>query len=114
MKKDPTTVAEAMETVEVEAVSGKITFDAEHNPIKSAAILHVKDGQILFEASVAPAAPPTGGGPVNATEVLPTLAYRESFNRFNFGEGAAISVIMLAMLFVVALLYIRTTSEEVM
>src|SRR5690606_16741380 len=24
----------------------------------------------------------TGGGPVNATEVLPTLAYRESFNRF--------------------------------
>lgn len=56
----------------------------------------------------------TGGGPVNATEVLPTLAYRESFNRFNFGEGAAISVIMLAMLFVVALLYIRTTSEEVM
>ncbi len=56
----------------------------------------------------------TGGGPVNATEVLPTLAYRESFNRFNFGEGAAISVIMLAMLLVVALLYIRTTSEEVM
>jgi multiple sugar transport system permease protein len=56
----------------------------------------------------------TGGGPVNATEVLPTLAYRESFNRFNFGEGAAISVIMLAMLLVVALLYVRTTSEEAM
>jgi len=56
----------------------------------------------------------TGGGPVNATEVLPTLAYRESFNRFNFGEGAAISVIMLGMLFVIALLYIRTTAEEVM
>lgn len=54
----------------------------------------------------------TGGGPVNATEVLPTLAYRESFNRFNFGEGAAISVIMLGMLLIVALFYVRTTKEE--
>ncbi|WP_162909308.1 carbohydrate ABC transporter permease [Aggregatilinea lenta] len=56
----------------------------------------------------------TGGGPVNATEVLPTLAYRDSFNRFNFGEGAAISVIMLCMLCVVALFYVRTTNDEVM
>lgn len=56
----------------------------------------------------------TGGGPVNATEVLPTLAYRESFNRFNFGEGAAISVIMLGMLLVVAVFYVRTTNEEEM
>jgi len=54
----------------------------------------------------------TGGGPVNATEVLPTLAYRESFNRFNFGEGAAISVIMLGILLIVALFYVRTTKEE--
>jgi len=54
----------------------------------------------------------TGGGPVNATEVLPTLAYRESFIRFNFGEGAAISVIMLCILLVVAVFYVRTTNEE--
>jgi branched-chain amino acid transport system substrate-binding protein len=51
---DATAVAEVMADIEVEAVSGKITFDAQHNPIKSAAILHVKDGQILFEASVSP------------------------------------------------------------
>jgi branched-chain amino acid transport system substrate-binding protein len=51
---DPTAVAKTMEGISVEAVSGKITFDAQHNPIKSAAILHVKDGKILFEASVAP------------------------------------------------------------
>ena len=56
----------------------------------------------------------TGGGPVNATEVLPTLAYRNTFERFNFGQGAAISVIMLVILLVVSLLYVRTTSEEVM
>jgi branched-chain amino acid transport system substrate-binding protein len=51
---DPTVVAKTMEGITVEAVSGQITFDAQHNPIKSAAILHVKDGKILFEASVAP------------------------------------------------------------
>jgi len=56
----------------------------------------------------------TGGGPVNATEVLPTLAYRETFERFNFGEGAAVSVVMLLILLAVSLLYVRTTSEEVM
>jgi hypothetical protein len=31
-----------------------ITFDANHNPIKSAAILHVTGGAVKFEASVAP------------------------------------------------------------
>ena len=43
-----------METIAVDAVSGRITFDPQHNPIKSAAILHIKDGEVLFEASVAP------------------------------------------------------------
>jgi len=61
---DPTAVAQAMEDIEVEAVSGLITFDEQHNPIKSAAILHVVDGEILFEASVAPAAPPVSGEPI--------------------------------------------------
>jgi len=51
---DPTAVAKAMETLKFEAVSGTITFDQYHNPIKNAAILHVKDGKIVFEASVAP------------------------------------------------------------
>lgn len=54
----------------------------------------------------------TQGGPVNATEVLPTLAYRETFNRFDFGGGAAISLIMLGILFFIALLYVRTTASE--
>jgi branched-chain amino acid transport system substrate-binding protein len=51
---DPTAVAKAMERIAYMAVSGLITFDDQHNPIKSAAILHVVDGEILFEASVAP------------------------------------------------------------
>ncbi|MDP2964569.1 MAG: ABC transporter substrate-binding protein [Pelolinea sp.] len=53
-KDDPTAVAAAMEGLSYEAVSGKVTFDAQHNPIKSAVVLQVKDGAINFIASVAP------------------------------------------------------------
>lgn len=51
---DPAVVKDAMAAIEHEAVSGKITFDAQHNPIKAAAVLQVKDGQIVFVESVAP------------------------------------------------------------
>lgn len=51
---DPAKVAEAMAGIEWEAVSGKVTFDDHHNPIKSAAVLQVKDGKVSFAASVAP------------------------------------------------------------
>ncbi len=51
---DATKVAEAMAAIEWEGVSGKVTFDEQHNPIKSAAVLQVKDGKVSFVASVAP------------------------------------------------------------
>ena len=51
---DATKVAEAMEKLEIEAVSGKITFDAQHNPIKSATILAVTKDGIKFHSVVAP------------------------------------------------------------
>jgi branched-chain amino acid transport system substrate-binding protein len=53
-KDDSVAVAAAMEAIEYEAVSGKVTFDAQHNPIKSAVVLQVKDGAVNFVASVAP------------------------------------------------------------
>jgi branched-chain amino acid transport system substrate-binding protein len=51
---DPTAVAAAMESLSWDGVSGTITFDAQHNPIKSAAVIHVKDGVKTFVESVAP------------------------------------------------------------
>ncbi len=54
----------------------------------------------------------TKGGPGTATEVLPTLAYRLSFINFNFGESAAISVFILAILFGAAVLYLKFTLNE--
>jgi len=49
----------------------------------------------------------TKGGPADATEVLPTFAYRLSFISFNFGQSAAVSVIILAILLVAAVIYLK-------
>jgi multiple sugar transport system permease protein len=54
----------------------------------------------------------TKGGPGTATEVLPTLAYRLSFINFNFGQSAAISVFILAILLGAAVLYLKFTLSE--
>lgn len=57
----------------------------------------------------------TAGGPVNATEVLSTLAYKLSFDQFNFSQGAAASNILFVILFIVSLIYLRMVrSDEVM
>ena len=49
----------------------------------------------------------TKGGPGNATEVLPTFAYRLAFVLFDFGRSAAVAVIMLLILLVAAIAYLR-------
>lgn len=54
----------------------------------------------------------TGGGPVDATEVLSTYSYKLSFQLFHFGEGAAVANVLFVCLFIVALFYLRTTSKE--
>jgi len=56
----------------------------------------------------------TKGGPGNATEVLPTFAYRKSFINFQFGQSSATSVVILAVLFVIALFYVRNAVTETM
>lgn len=54
----------------------------------------------------------TGGGPVNATNVLPIHAYRLSFSFFNFGQGAAATFILLLILAAIILLYLRLVGRE--
>jgi branched-chain amino acid transport system substrate-binding protein len=53
-KDDPTVVKDALASLEWEGVSGKITFDSQHNPIKAAAVLGVSGGKVNFVESVAP------------------------------------------------------------
>ena len=54
----------------------------------------------------------TGGGPVDATEVLSTYSYKLSFELFHFGEGAATANVLFVCLFLVALVYLRTISAD--
>lgn len=54
----------------------------------------------------------TGGGPVDATEVMSTYSYKLSFQMFHFGEGAAVANVLFVCLFCVALLYLKTISKD--
>jgi multiple sugar transport system permease protein len=54
----------------------------------------------------------TQGGPLDASNVLPLFSYQSSFQRFQFGIGAAIGTFAFVIVFIVALLYVRTTNKE--
>jgi len=51
---DPVKVRDALAGINFEGVAGKITFNEEGDPIKTAAINHVVDGQMQFVKFVAP------------------------------------------------------------
>jgi multiple sugar transport system permease protein len=55
----------------------------------------------------------TGGGPANATQTLATQSYERSFIDFKFGEGAALSNILIAISFLFAIFYLRSTRRAV-
>jgi branched-chain amino acid transport system substrate-binding protein len=51
---DATKAKDAMAAIKFQGVSGNITYDAQHNPVKSAVILQVKDGKVVFNSVVNP------------------------------------------------------------
>jgi len=54
----------------------------------------------------------THGGPVDSSNIFPVWSYRLSFEVFDFGAGAAISSAMLVIVFLVALVYVRSVRAE--
>ena len=54
----------------------------------------------------------TKGGPVNATELVSTYAYRLSFEEFQFSQGAAAANVLFMILLVVGCFYIKTISDD--
>ncbi len=54
----------------------------------------------------------TGGGPVDATTVLPIYVYNLAFSFFRFGEGAATAILLLLALTVVAIGYLWLSRQE--
>ncbi|MGN9909922.1 carbohydrate ABC transporter permease [Phytohabitans sp. LJ34] len=55
----------------------------------------------------------TGGGPANASQTIATQSYRLSFTEFDFGQGAALSNILIAISLVFAILYLRANRRAV-
>lgn len=54
----------------------------------------------------------TKGGPLNATEVLSTYSYRQSFTLFNFSVGSASAVILFVCLMTVGVFYLRLIQKD--
>ncbi len=54
----------------------------------------------------------TGGGPANATNILATQMINKIMKNYDYGQGAAIGFVIMALLFVFALLYLRVASRE--
>ena len=53
----------------------------------------------------------TGGGPVKATTTLSLAAYKSAFQSYNFGEGAAIGVMWMALLGVITFISNRLSDK---
>ena len=54
----------------------------------------------------------TGGGPINATQLLSTWTYTLSFTNLDFGQGAAVGTLMMLISLVCALGYVRSYRGE--
>ncbi|MGP4039763.1 carbohydrate ABC transporter permease [Gracilibacillus sp. D59] len=54
----------------------------------------------------------TGGGPINSTEVLSTLAYRFSFDEFQFNLGSATANVLFLILLVVSVIYLFMINKD--
>jgi len=53
-KADPVAVAKELEKGTFDVVSGSVSYDAQHNPVKAAVVLQVKDGAVNYIDTVAP------------------------------------------------------------
>ncbi len=54
----------------------------------------------------------TGGGPLLSTTTLGIAVHKRAFTNYNFGEGSAIGVLWLAVLFAATLLYNRWNDKK--
>jgi ABC-type sugar transport system permease subunit len=54
----------------------------------------------------------TGGGPVNATDVLPVYVYRLSWSSYTLGYSASIGSVMLLVLMIYFIVYIRVYEKR--
>jgi multiple sugar transport system permease protein len=51
----------------------------------------------------------TGGGPVQATEVLPVMIYNMAFIQNNFGRASAVGIMLLGIILIFSMFYLKVT-----
>lgn len=54
----------------------------------------------------------TGGGPGNTTSLISISIYKEAFDNFNFGNAAAMSVIVFFICFILSFLYRKVLEKD--
>lgn len=54
----------------------------------------------------------TGGGPLNATEVLSTFTYKQAFSEYEFATASASAVVVLLLTMILAFFYVRQQRER--
>jgi multiple sugar transport system permease protein len=54
----------------------------------------------------------TGGGPVDATEVLPTLVYRITWQQYNIGFASSIGLVMFVILMIYFVVYMYVSQRQ--
>nr|WP_210305333.1 sugar ABC transporter permease [Chelatococcus composti] len=55
----------------------------------------------------------TGGGPGYATHTLPLYAFLKAYSGMEFGYGAALALVLTALLLVVVFVYVRRVAREI-
>jgi len=54
----------------------------------------------------------TGGGPINATEMMSTFIYKRGFSKYQYSQASASAVILLVVCSVIAIFYVRHQRER--
>lgn len=83
-----------------------VTLPSIRPAIAIATTLGLVNGLRIFDQIMAM----TGGGPAGATETLATQVYKESFSLGNFGYGAALALVLTAIILVFAVVQQRLTN----
>lgn len=54
----------------------------------------------------------TGGGPINATEMVSTFIYKQAFSKYQYAQASATAVILLVICSIIAVFYVRHQRER--